>query len=245
MRTAPLLSLESVSTRHWRGDHPLDVLKGVSLELEHGELAAVWGARGAGKTTLLEIASGLRTPDVGRVLFDGRDLALLTEAERSRLLHGEIGVATGRGPGSHDLPVGDWIAGVLLDRLSWRAARARAFETLRRVGVGEVADEPWATLSDGERTLASIAHAVVRRPTLLLVDDLSAGLGLLERSEVMMLLQSLARDAGVSVLMTATELTDVQGARPVWSLGGGRLIGRGPRADATVLEFPLREAQPG
>lgn len=241
----PLLSVESVSKRHWRGDRPLDVLNDVSLELERGELAAVWGSRGAGKTTLLEIAAGLRVPDAGRVIFDGRDLCLLTASERSGLLHGAIGVATRRGPGSQDLPVAEWIAAVLLDRVGWRQARERATEVLERVGIAEVAGEPWTNLSDGDRTLAVIAHAVVRQPTLLLVDDLSAGLGMLERDEIMGLLQSLTREAGVSVLMTATELTDVQGARPVWSLGGGRLVGRGPRTAGTVLEFPARDARHG
>lgn len=247
---APLLSLESVGKGYWRGPRPVEILTDVSLDLSAGELAAVWGPRSAGKTTLLELAAGLQEPDAGRVLFDGQDLARMTSRQRSALLHGPVGIAPRNGPASRELPVDRWISLVLLDRFGWRDGLRRAHRALERVGAGDIAGEPWSVLSDGERTLASIARAVVREPRLLLVDDPSAGLGLLERGEVTALLRSLADDAGVAVLMTAAEVTEIQGARTIWSLGGGRLVGA-PSAlpgdvpkpsSGTVVDFPTRGA---
>ncbi|MFA4927875.1 MAG: ATP-binding cassette domain-containing protein [Patulibacter sp.] len=241
---SPLLSLESVSKGFWRGQRPVDVLTDVSLTLDAGELAGVWGPRSAGKTTLLELIAGLQDPDAGRVLFDGRDLATMTDRERSTLLHREIGIAPRNGPASRDLPIDRWISLALLDRAGWRDGLRRAHQALERVGAADVARAAWDDLSDGERTLTSIARAIVREPRLLLVDDPNAGLGLLERGEIATLLRSVAHDAGVSVLVTAADVSEIQGTRTIWSLAGGRLVGRpaSRRADATVVDMAARRA---
>lgn len=240
---APLLSLESVSKGFWRGQRPVDVLTDVSLALDPGELAGVWGPRSAGKTTLLELIAGLQEPDAGRVLFDGRDLTTMTNRERSALLHREIGIASRSGPASRELPIDRWVSLALLDRVSWRDGLRRAHQALERVGAADVARAAWDDLSDGERTLTSIARAIVREPRLLLVDDPNAGLGLLERGEIATLLRSVADDAGVGVLVTAADVTEIQGARTIWSLAGGRLVGRpAARARATVVDIAARRA---
>lgn len=241
--TAPALVLESVSFRRWRGDRRLDVLQDVGLELESGEVGAVWGARSSGKSTLLSLAAGLLEPDSGRVLVGGRDLAALSVRERSALLHYEVGIVTRRGPSIRGVSVSQWVAMAIMDRVDWPVARRRAHEALHRVGASGIAEAGWDRLSDGERTLVAIAHAVVRRPRLLLVDDLNAGLALLERDEVMSLLRSLVSTADTAVLVTTAEVTDVEGATPIWSLAGGRLVGRESRGDATVVDFPRKSAQ--
>lgn len=224
------MRLDFASKRYWRGQHPIDVLTDVSLELEPGEVAAVWGARGSGKSTLLEIVAGIQEPDAGSVWFDGDKLVGQHLAE--------IGVATREGPSSWDLPVGDWVALALIDRVGAGPAGRRANETLHRLGVRDVSSASWDFLSDGERRLVSIAHAIIQEPRVLLVDDLTAGLDLLERAEIMRLLQSLAGDQGMSVLVTASDLAEVQGARPIWALGGGKLIGE-RRATGTVVKLPF------
>lgn len=232
--SAPVLALESVSKQLWRGPRPIDVLREVSLDLEAGELAAVWGPRGSGKSTLLEVAAGINPPDAGRVLLDGRDLA-------DEPFLAEIGIATREGPSDPDLPIGAWLELALIDRVSSRQARRRAHRILERLGIEDLDGTPWTHLSDGERTLASIAHAVVREPRVLLVDDLTAGLDLLERLEVIAVLRSLADQAGVAVLITASDVGEVQGARPIWAIGGGRLIGGRPKTTGTVVDFPVRD----
>ncbi|MET0601782.1 MAG: ATP-binding cassette domain-containing protein [Baekduia sp.] len=235
--TMPLLAFDAVSKRHWRGRRAVTVLNDGSLELSAGELGAVWGGRGTGKTTLVELAAGLQAPDAGRILFDGRDVAQLSRRAVSELLHVQVGIATRTGPVSHTLAARDWVAMPVMDRLAAREATRRAQLALERVGAQDVGAEPWRNLSDGERTLVAIARAMVRAPRLLLVDDPSTGLGLLERGEVVALLRSIAEQAGVAVLMTASDLTEVSGADAIWSLAGGRLTGR--RAEAgTVVPFP-------
>jgi putative ABC transport system ATP-binding protein len=232
-----LLAFDAVSKRHWRGRRAVTVLDAGSLELSTGELGAVWGGRGTGKTTLVELAAGLQAPDAGHISFDGRDVASLSRREVSELLHVQIGIATRTGPVSQTLAAREWVAMPIMDRLAAREATRRAQLALERVGADEVGAEPWRNLSDGERTLVAIARAMVRAPRLLLVDDPSTGLGLLERGEVVALLRSIAEEAGVAVLMTASDLAEVQGAHTIWSLAGGRLTGRRSEG-ATVVPFP-------
>ncbi|HEY6758084.1 MAG TPA: ATP-binding cassette domain-containing protein [Baekduia sp.] len=214
----------------------MQVLRDASLELDAGELAGVWAKAGGGKTTLLEVAAGVLTPDDGRVVIDGRDLAGLSRRETSELLHRCVGLATRQGPVMSDLSVAAWVELALLSRVDRRTARQRARQVLERVGVGEVADEPWRNLSDSERILAAIGRAVVCEPKLLLVDDPTAGLDMMERLALLDLLRSIATTTGVAILISASDMADLQGVESIWSLSEGYLLGP-PRRGATVVDL--------
>jgi putative ABC transport system ATP-binding protein len=234
-----VLSLDSVDVCYWRGQRPVQVLRDASMDLEAGELAGVWAKARGGKTTLLEVAAGVLAPDRGRVLIDGRDLANLTTRQTSELLHSTIGLATRQGPAVPDLPVANWVALGLMRHVDRRAADQRARQALERVGVGAVAGEPWRNLSDSERIHVAIARAVVCQPKLLLIDDPTAGLDVIERVELLDLLRSIAATTRVAILMPASDMADLQGVETVWSLVDGHLVGP-PRQDATIVDFAQR-----
>jgi ABC-type lipoprotein export system ATPase subunit len=217
-----LLALEAVGKSYLRGEHRLRVLKEVSLEVGAGQLVAVWGKRGAGKTTLLKIAARLEAPDQGVVRFDGVDLAGLRESEHTRLMLEKIGWVRRAGPKS-DLRIVDYVALPRLADSGRRRAYSLAAEALERVGMAECAGQQWGSLSDGERSLIAIAHGIVRAPKLLLVDDPTANLDVLEREEVTQLLRSLAEEEGIAVLMTVPDMPAVMNAHHIASLSGGRL----------------------
>jgi ABC-type lipoprotein export system ATPase subunit len=237
-----LLSLRSVSKSYWRGAHELRVLREVSLEMSAGEFIAVWGKRGAGKTALLKIAAGLEASDRGAVCFEGRELAGMSESAHARLMREQIGWVRRAGPRS-DLRMLDYVALPLLVEHGQRGARSRAYDALARVGMSECASQRWESLSDGERALTGIAHGIVRRPRLLLVDDPTANLGVREREDVNELLRSLARAEGLAVLMTAPGLPGAMGTDEIRVLSGGRLLTQPdePAPADNVIDFPSRE----
>ena len=236
------LSLEGVSKSYWRGPHETAVLKGISLSVHAGECVAVWGQRGSGKTTLLKVAVGLESPGSGVVNFKGQDLCQMSKAGLVRLLREEIGWARRTGPESDELEMLDYVALPLLKQQTMRRARRRSAAALARVGVEECSKGRWEDLTDGERTLVSIAHAMVRQPSLLVVDDPTANLDVLQREEVMGLLRNTAEQDWLGVLITVPDMPSMVHAHRIGSLSDGRLIvpsGTAPARD-NVVEFPGR-----
>lgn len=239
----PLVSLDGVCKSYWRGSHEIVVLADVSLSVHVGEIVAVWGQRGAGKTTLAKVAAGLETPERGTVRFDGQDLAD-TARGLAPLLHDGVGWVQRIGPQTGDFRmVLDYVALPLLGKHSPRGARRRASATLKRVGVADCAGERWDGLTDGERTLVAVAHALVREPKLLIADHPTANLNVLQREEVMGLLRLAAEEEDLGILITVPDMPDMAQADRVGSLSDGRLVmPRGsPQEHGTVIDFPGKE----
>jgi ABC-type lipoprotein export system ATPase subunit len=222
LRVGALLSLKGVSKSYWRGDSEVRVLRDVTLEVRAGEFTAVWGTRGSGKSTLLKLAARLETPDSGSVCFNGVDLASFTERQHARLLLARIGWVRRTGPKS-DLRMLDYVALPLLAEHGHRQAYARAEQAIERVGVAAHARQRWGSLCDGERALIGIAHGIARAPRLLVVDDPTANLDVLERERVTELLHSLVDEEAIAVLMAVPDMPAAMQAHQIFSLGGGRL----------------------
>ncbi|HSZ70419.1 MAG TPA: ATP-binding cassette domain-containing protein [Solirubrobacteraceae bacterium] len=235
-----LLSLRGVSKQYWRGARCVAVLEDVSLDVHAGELVAVWGRHNSGKTTLLKLAAGLEQPSAGIVAFAGRDLAGLSAAGLARLRRKPIAWARPTGPESGDLKMLDYVAMPLLRRERHKQARRGAAAALERVGVAGCAMEVWRNLSDSERTLVAVAHAIVREPELLLIDDQTANLDYVQREDLMVLLRE-AAEAGMAMLVTVPDMAEMVHAHTIRSLSGGRLLAPAARAGAegNVIDFPV------
>jgi ABC-type lipoprotein export system ATPase subunit len=166
-----LLSLQSVSRSFWRGPTEIPILRDVTLDVATGDLVAVHGRRGAGKTTLLKVAAGFDAPDRGDVLFDGEPLAGFSRQRLAQLHRERIAWVERTGPHSRELPIRDYLALPLYGQLGPRAAHRRAAAVLAKVGIRDCVDRRWDDISDAERILVAIAHALVREPQLVVGGD--------------------------------------------------------------------------
>src|SRR5215207_5568588 len=224
-----------------RGPRELRVLKEVALDVHPGEFVGVYGQRGSGKTTLLRVAAGLEPVSGGRVTYDGADLSNLSRGKRARLYREEIGWVERAGPESRELPMRVYVALPLYRRCGPAEAQRRAVAMLARLGIEDAADARWSSLSDTARMLVAIAHALVRMPRLLIVDDPTAGLGIVDRERVVGLLRSSAEDDGLGVLMAVPDMPAMLHAHEVRSLSRGRLLAptdRPPDGHGMVVQFP-------
>lgn len=241
MQSTSGLSLRRVWLSYQRGGrHVVRVLEDVSLELCAGEVLAVLAQRAQGKTSLLRVAAGIQRPDHGEVHLDGQDLWRLSERRRSRLLSEQIGWA---GPAAPDLdvPMLAHVALPLFAKHGKREAYARAAAALERVGAAKCSEQLWESLADWERALVALAHGIAREPTLLLVDDLTASLGLGEADEITQLLDSLARERGFGVMMSVSDAGATGWSGRIATLAGGKLLETPTPPDESlgnVIDFP-------
>jgi len=231
-----LLALDGVRVRHSEGGRERVVLRDVSLDLDAGELAVVWGLRRSGRSTLLRVAAGLAAPDAGAVRFDGRDLA----AHRERLLGDGIGYVQRRLRWAEGQSVLDQATGALLARgLAPSAARMRARAALERAGAERCAGLRLGKLDAGEAVRVALARALALEPRLLVVDEPTKGVDLMERDEILRLLRSLA-DGGMAVLASTGDSAALSGADRTLALSDGEL--RGSVTPELAQVVPLRPA---
>jgi putative ABC transport system ATP-binding protein len=151
---------------------PVAALRNVSLSVEAGEYVAITGPSGCGKSTLLHLVGCVDTPTSGSLLFEERDIARLSEAERGRLRLTRIGFVFQR---FFLLPMLSAAENVELPQAEAGVAatqrRARTRELLEYVGLSDRADHLPSQLSGGEMQRVAIARALANRPALLVADE--------------------------------------------------------------------------
>jgi ABC-type ATPase involved in cell division len=232
-----LLSIEHVTKRYRRGRLERVAVRDVSLDIEPGELVAVWGARFSGRSTLLRVAAGIESPEEGSVSFEGRDLARW----RNRVLGRRIGYChTSFSSVQRSLVVEHVAAGLLAQRVSPKQARRRGQEMLLRVGAERCAWLECHELDGAEVARVAIASALVTAPALLVIDEPTSGVDELARDPLLALLRSIANE-GTAVLMSASDAQVLSGVDRAYTIDNGELRLQSPQADVV----PLRRAEPG
>ena len=232
-----LLALDGVTKRFGRGrrdGREQVALHEVELEVEAGELVAVWGRRRSGRTTLLQVAAGIERPSAGVVRFGGVDLA------RRSMLGRQGGIAYASTHFSRVIgeTVLDQVAAPLLGGgMSASAAQASAFDVLRRVGAVDCEQLDVDALDHDEAIRVALARALATAPRLLVVDEPTQELRLADaRDQALELLRSLAGD-GIAVLTTAAEAGELAGADRALTIDRGELRGVTRPAAGQVLEL--------
>ncbi|MBB4660812.1 ATP-binding cassette domain-containing protein [Conexibacter arvalis] len=233
-----LLELRDVTKRYALGRLERVALRAVSLDVHPGELVAVWGLRRSGRSTLLRVAAGIEQPDEGVVRFDGRDLG----GRGPGPLGSALGFCSTRFDQAHGTTVLDHVAIGRIARGAGRnAARSAASGVLERVGAGHCMGFDPRELEPAEAIRAGIARALVTEPRLLVLDEPTSGVDLLERDALLELLRSLADD-GIAVLAAVGEA--VGGADRMLAIGDGQLRGETVPEHAPVVPLRPRRAEP-
>ncbi|GAB2692723.1 ABC transporter ATP-binding protein [Mucilaginibacter koreensis] len=155
----------------------LQILKGVNLEVEQGEIVSIVGASGAGKSSLLNILGTLDKPDSGQLFYDDTELSSLSAKQLSQFRNRKVGFVfqfhhlLAEFNAIENVCIPAFIAGT-----SKAEAEKRAEFLLRRLGLGERMQHKPSELSGGEQQRVSVARALINRPALLLADEPSGNL---------------------------------------------------------------------
>lgn len=171
-----MLTAEGISKSYKSGRRK--ILDSLEISIGEGEFIAVMGESGSGKSTLLAVLAGILDPDLGQVLFEGKDLYKLSDEELSDIHKRKIGYV----PQSNfflknytilENIVEPFLAGSSEERIAYEEKAKRHLEKL---GIGDLADRFPHELSGGELKRAAIARALLTEPVLLIADEPTTGL---------------------------------------------------------------------
>ena len=203
--TPPIVRLKDVHLDMASDAGTVNILRGITLDIAAGEIAAVVGPSGAGKSSLMMVAGGLERASLGLVEVVGRDLAALGDDDRARLRRDHIGIVF---QGFHLIPTMTALENVALP-LEF-AGRNDAFglaeAALGRVGLGHRIGHYPAQLSGGEQQRVAVARAFVGQPKLMLADEPTGNLDGSTGKQVMDLLFELARANGTTLILITHDM---------------------------------------
>ncbi len=200
----------------------LSVLRGVSLEVEKGEIVSIVGPSGAGKTTLLQIMGSLERPDAGSVDIGGEDIFRLSESRLAAFRNRHIGFVF---QFHRLLPEFTMVENVAIPAMIGGVGHAesirRAMELIEYLGLKDRAGHRPAELSGGERQRAAVARALINNPSVVLADEPSGSLDSHNRAELHRLFFDLRRDRGHTfVIVTHDESLAAESDRVIRLVDG-------------------------
>jgi ABC-type lipoprotein export system ATPase subunit len=209
-----LLAARDLRKRYTLGRRAVEVLRGVSLEIQRGEFVALRGASGAGKSTLLHLIGGLDTPDSGEITVCGQNLRKISSGALSRFRTEKIGFIF---QAYHLLPEFDALENVCIPgriaRHDSDAVRGRARKLLERVGLGARLDHRPYELSGGEQQRVAIARALINQPEVIIADEPTGNLDSHTGQDILKLLQEIRAELKTTLLI-ATHDSQVANSAP-------------------------------
>jgi len=233
--SAPVLSLSGVSKRFGA----VHALSDASLEVNAGEVVALVGDNGAGKSTMIKVIAGVNPADDGKILFEGRPVSITKPADATALgiatIYQDLALCDNLDVVAN-LFLGKEVAnGVVLNEIAMEGKASQLLDTLSvRIPSIRV---PVATLSGGQRQSVAIARSLLGEPKVVLLDEPTAALGVVQTAQVLDLIERL-RDRGYGVVLISHNLADVKAvADRVTVLRLGRNAGDFVMADSTQEEI--------
>ena len=238
MARGPVVRLRDVTKSYGRGSAKTPVLRGVSFDVEQGELIALVGQSGSGKSTLLNIIGGLDRPDDGEVEVLGVDMLTAGDAKRARLRNESIGFVFQAFNLMDHLTCVNNVTIPAAFRHNAKDTDARGREALRRVGLADFAQRYPSELSGGQKQRVAIARALFGAPTVLLCDEPTGNLDSETGKEVIDFFRELNAKDGVTLVIVTHERRVSSVAKRVIAMRDGMIVETSDEALAATAGGP-------
>jgi putative ABC transport system ATP-binding protein len=212
MSEPAIIQVNGLTKTYQVGDVPVHALRGVDLEIDRGEFVAIVGASGSGKSTLFHILGGLTPATSGSVQINGRDLAGMTNTERTNLRKTAVGFVFQKYNLLPTLSAEDNI------RIVQHVA------VLRLLGIVDRMKHKPRALSGGQQQRVAIARGIVNSPAILLADEPTGNLDSENSAAVLKLMKDLNRRLGQTILMITHDSDAASYADRIVKMRDGRIV---------------------
>jgi putative ABC transport system ATP-binding protein len=209
--TAAALEAIDVTKSLPLGRERIDILRGISLRIEHGEFVAIMGPSGSGKSTLLGIIAGLDRPSSGRVLVDGVDITNMSERQLAQIRNQKIGMVFQAFNLIPTLTAQENVETPLYVGRHPGSPSARARELLALVGLAHRLNNRPNQLSGGEQQRVAVARALATNPAIVIMDEPTGNLDRKNGENVLQMIRDLRKATGTTFII-ATHDPNVAGA---------------------------------
>ena len=221
----PALEVRDLSRTYGAGDVAVRALRGVSFQVESGDIVCIMGKSGSGKSTLLRQLGLLDAPTSGQVLLSGVDVTRLRESRRRLLRLGHLGYVFQEYALLPELTAEENVyLPSLMTGTPLRQSRLRARELLEMLDLGNRARHRPSELSGGQQQRVAIARAMVNRPTVLFADEPTGNLDTESSEMVMTALTRLNEELGVTILFVSHESDERRFAKNLIVLRDGEIV---------------------
>ncbi|MED3801403.1 ABC transporter ATP-binding protein [Lysinibacillus xylanilyticus] len=199
-----LFKIDEVRKTFRNGEIDEEILKGIDLSLNEGEITALVGASGSGKSTLLTIAAGLQPASDGHVIFEGKNMSIMNSEEVRKVRASEFGFVFQFAHLVPFLTVEEQLL-LMLDvsesKLKKQEQKNEVNRILKLVGMDHRKMAYPSSLSGGEKQRIAIARAIIHKPKVLFADEPTASLDSQRSKEVMLLIRDLTKTLNITTLM--------------------------------------------
>ena len=206
----PIIQIKNVTKTFIGKDNQVEALKGISLDINKGDIYGIIGMSGAGKSTLVRCLNYLEKPTTGNVVVEDQDLSTLTEAELRKVRTGIAMIFQHFNLLMQRSVLDNVCFPMEIVGVKRQAARKRAMELLEIVGLKEKADSYPSQLSGGQKQRVAIARALANTPKILLCDEATSALDPTTTKEILKLLQDINKQYGITIVIITHEMAVVQ-----------------------------------
>jgi len=220
----PMIRVQGLTKVYHVGDVEVAALRGVDLEIAKGEFVAIVGPSGSGKSTLFHILGGLTPPSEGTVTIDGKDLAAMTNADRTNLRKTTVGFVFQKYNLLPTLTAEDNIK--IVEYIGGRSMEfsAEFQEVLKLLGITDRMKHKPRALSGGQQQRVAIARGIVNKPAILLADEPTGNLDSQNSAAVLGLLKDLNQRTGQTILMITHDAEAASYASRSVHIRDGRIV---------------------
>ncbi len=217
-----MIRLQNITKVYLMGTRELTVLRGVSIDIEGGEMVAIMGPSGSGKSTMLNLIGCLDKPTSGSYYLEDREVSRLSSGELAQVRSRKIGFVFQT---FNLLPRLSALANVELGmRYSGGSDRQRALEALAKVGLSDRASHRPTELSGGEQQRVAIARALVKNPPLILADEPTGNLDSRSGEEIISILTSLHVEQGITLVMITHDANIAHHCQRIINIKDGQVV---------------------